>query len=84
MGLFIWLEVPEDIDMQRVAARAADRDILLLPGIRLFPDGMTGHNCSRLCFGYNQPDRTTEDIGRLAEVCEGERMSLAGSRIIRE
>ncbi len=67
-GLFIWLSMPAGTDTARVAERAFQEGILFLPGVRLSPDGKSGHNRARLCFGYNRPQEIIEGIARLAEV----------------
>ena len=38
------------------------------PGPMFSPDGVSGKNYARLCFGYNTPAEIREGIGRLAEV----------------
>ena len=67
-GLFIWLQMPEGVDMQAVAPRAAEHEVLVLPGAPLSPDGSEGAGCARLCFGYCAPNEIREGIGILARV----------------
>ena len=71
-GLFIWLSMPVGTDTARVAERASQEGILFLPGARLSPDGQSGHNQARLCFGYNPPQEIIEGIARLSEVFQKE------------
>ena len=47
-------------------------DVGYLPGVNFSPEGNTGQNYARLCFGYNQPDEIYEGIARLAEAFEKE------------
>ena len=66
-GLYLWLTLPEGADA--VAARdtiLARDDVGYLPGPGFAPDGVSGRNCLRLCFGYNTPDEIKEGIGKLA------------------
>ncbi len=71
-GLFIWLTLAPGVDMQAVADQALREGILIFPGIRLSPEGNSGHNCARLCFGYDSPQVIREGIGRLAGICRRE------------
>ena len=71
-GLFIWLSMPAGTDTARVAERASREGILFLPGVHLSPDGQSGHNRARLCFGYNRPQEIVEGIARLSEVFQKE------------
>ena len=38
------------------------------PGVNFSPDGVSGKNYARLCYGYNTPEEIHEGIARLAEV----------------
>ena len=71
-GLFIWLTLAPEVDMQAVAERAARQGIIVFPGVRLSPEGNTGHNCARLCFGYDPPRVIREGIVLLAGICRRE------------
>lgn len=66
-GLFIWLQLPEGADALAVRNKILDEyDVGYLPGSNFSPDGVSGRNCVRLCFGYNPPDEIAEGIKRLA------------------
>ncbi len=71
-GLFIWLTLAPGVDMQAVADQALREGIIIFPGIRLSPEGNSGHNCARLCFGYNPPRVIREGMGLLAGICRRE------------
>ena len=71
-GLFIWLTLTPGVDMQAIADRALREGIIIFPGIRLSPEGNSGHNSARLCFGYDPPRVIREGMGLLAEVCRRE------------
>ena len=68
-GLFVWLTLAPDVDMQVVAEQAARQGIIIFPGVRLSPEGNTGHNCARLCFGYDPPRVIRKGILLLAGIC---------------
>ena len=68
-GLYLWLEMAEDADMVALREKALDADVGYNPGPLFAPDGVSGRNRARLCFGYNTPEEIHEGITRLAEVC---------------
>ena len=47
---------------------AMDADVGYHPGVNFSPDGVSGSNYARLCYGYNTPEEIHEGISRLAEV----------------
>ena len=66
-GLFIWLQLPAGADAVAVRDDILDEyDVGYLAGPPFAPDGVSGTNCLRLCFGYNTAEEITEGIGRLA------------------
>ena len=72
-GLFIWLKMPDESDLAAIRDTVLDKyDVGYLPGVNFSPEGDSGQNYARLCFGYNQPDEVYEGIARLAEAFEAE------------
>jgi DNA-binding transcriptional MocR family regulator len=72
-GLFIWLQLPEGSDAAAVRNKVLETyDVGYGAGPGFAPDGVSGKNCLRLCFGYNTPAEIGEGIARLAEAFEGE------------
>ncbi len=70
-GLFIWLKMPEGTDLVKLRDVALDTaDVGYIPGTMFAPDGVSGKNYARLCFGYNTPEEIREGIARLADVFE--------------
>jgi 2-aminoadipate transaminase len=66
-GLFIWLKLPEGADAVAVRDQVLETaDVGYLPGPGFSPDGVSGRNYLRLCFGYNTPAEIGEGIRRLA------------------
>lgn len=66
-GLYIWMELDEDVDARRLNEKALEQiDVGFHPGTNYSPDGKSGKNYIRLCYGYNQPDEISEGIARLA------------------
>ena len=72
-GLFVWLKMPDGSDITSIRDSVLnDYDVGYLSGVNFSPEGNTGHNYARLCFGYNQPEEIHEGIARLAEAFEKE------------
>jgi 2-aminoadipate transaminase len=71
-GLYLWLRLAEGADLVAARERALEADVGYQPGTLFAPDGVSGRNYARLCFGYNQPEEIREGIARLADVFEGE------------
>jgi len=64
-GFFVWLTLAPEVDTDKVAAKAADEKVVVLPGTGCFPDGQGTRNL-RLAFSLNPPDRLAEGVARLA------------------
>lgn len=74
-GLFIWLKLPEGADAVAMRDKVLEKnDVGYLPGPGFSPDGVSGRNYLRLCFGYNTPAEIGEGIKRLAQAFRAEGM----------
>ncbi len=71
-GLYVWLQMPAGTDLQNVLPKALDAEVGFKLGTGFAPDGISGKNCARLCFGYNTPGEIQEGIVKLAEVFDKE------------
>lgn len=71
-ALYVWLEMPDGADLAAAQPKALEADVGFHPGSNFAPDGVSGNNFARLCFGYNQPEEIHEGISRLAEVFAAE------------
>ncbi len=67
-GLYIWLQMPEGADMVSVHEAALAAGVGYHPGPNFAPDGVSGRNYARLCFGYNTPEEIHDGVALLAEV----------------
>ena len=66
-GLYIWMELNEAADVVSLHEKALnDIDVGFHPGVNYSPDGKSGKNYLRLCYGYNQPEEIKEGISKLA------------------
>ena len=67
-GLYIWMKLNDDADMVALSAKALEEiDVGFHPGTNYSPDGASGRNYIRLCYGYNQPEEIEEGIGKLGD-----------------
>lgn len=69
-GFFLWVTLPEYVDMASTLSVALDNGVTYTPGDGFFPDGVRGRNCMRLAFCYEDPDNLREAVRRLAGVIE--------------
>ena len=69
-ALYIWLRLPKDADLEAALPASLEAQVGYNPGPRFAPDGVSGKNYARLCFGYNTPEEIHEGIARLADVCD--------------
>jgi len=69
-ALYIWLRLPEGADFELMLPASLEAQVGYGPGPRFSPDGVSGKNYARLCFGYNTTEEIHEGISRLAEVCD--------------
>jgi DNA-binding transcriptional MocR family regulator len=64
-GYFMWVELPEEIDVAELEKAAAQRDVLFVKGTDFLLDG--GRNTLRLAYSGVTPEQIDEGITRLAE-----------------
>ena len=66
-GLYIWLQMPEGVDITSIRDKILETDdVGYITGPSFAPDTVSGRNCARLCYGYNTPEEVSEGIARLA------------------
>jgi GntR family transcriptional regulator / MocR family aminotransferase len=66
-GLFIWLQLPENLSSEKLLPLAWEEGVLFAPGNGFFPDGLGGTNWLRLNFVAQAPDQIDEGIKRLGK-----------------
>ena len=64
-GLFIWLQLPENLSSEKLLPLAWEEGMEFSPGIGFFPDGMDGRTWLRLNFVAQTPDQIDVGIKRL-------------------
>lgn len=75
-GLFVWAELPEDIDTRELLLDAVKERVAFVPGQGFHPDG-SGTNTMRLNFSNVPPDQLREGIRRLGRAIQ-QRIALRG------
>ena len=66
-GLYIWLEMPEGVDVAAIQEQAASEGVGYYNGTQFSPNGQ-GANKIRLCFGHPSPDTIKDGIAELARI----------------
>ena len=67
-GLYIWMKLNDDADMVSLSSKALEEiDVGFHPGTNYSPDGVSGRNYIRLCYGYNKPEEIEEGIAKLGD-----------------
>ena len=68
-GLFIWAELPEQIDAVKMLSAAVERKVAYVPGTYFCVDG--GHlNTIRLNFSNSTPEQIETGMNTLKEIVE--------------
>lgn len=66
-GLFVWAELPENMDALALLNRAIENNVAFVPGTHFYPDG--GHmNTFRLNFSMQMPETIREGMERLGKI----------------
>jgi GntR family transcriptional regulator/MocR family aminotransferase len=66
-GLFIWLQLPKNLDSEKLLPLAWKEGVDFAPGNGFFPEGTGGRNWLRLNFVAHEPDQIDEGIKRLGK-----------------
>ena len=64
-GLFLWVTLPEVLDMERLFQAAVRENVAFVPGDCFYPDGAEGSRHMRLNFSHSTPQLIREGIRRL-------------------
>lgn len=66
-GLFIWLQLPENLSSEMLLPLALEEGVVFASGNEFFPDKLGGRNWLRLNFVAQAPDQINEGIKRLGK-----------------
>ncbi|MCL7453755.1 MAG: PLP-dependent aminotransferase family protein, partial [Anaerolineae bacterium] len=64
-GLFLWVQMPESMDAEKLLTVAVEEKVAFVPGYAFYPGGSDGHCCMRLNFSFCVPEIIEEGIKRL-------------------
>lgn len=70
-GLFLWVTLPEGIDIEKIFENAKEKKVAFVPGYAFYPKG-GGRNTFRLNFSFTPPDKTRIGIERLGKILKEE------------
>ena len=68
-GLYVWLEMPEDVDLAAIQNQVFDEGVGYYNGTMFSPEGR-GANLARLCFGHPPAEHVAEGVAELARIFE--------------
>lgn len=68
-GIFLWLKLPDQVDVTKLIKPAADAGIAFNPGPEWVVDGPTAKSSMRLCFALPGKQQIKEGVAALARVC---------------
>ncbi len=77
-GFFLWVELPPELDADRMIPRAIENGVIYVAGEAFFVNH-EGRNTIRLSFSAPTPERIEEGVVRLAATIRGETESLSVS-----
>lgn len=67
-GIFLWVQLPEEIDCDELLKRAVERKVAFTPGNAFFPENIPKNSNLRLNFTYPPEDKIEIGIEILAQV----------------
>jgi 2-aminoadipate transaminase len=68
-GIFLWLKLPDSVDVRKLVKPAADAGILFNPGPEWVCNPEPAKSYMRLCFALPSKEVIREGVAALAQVC---------------
>jgi len=68
-GIFLWMKLPDEIDIMKLVKPAADAGIALNPGPEWSVEAAPAHSRLRLCFALTSKEEIRAGVAALARVC---------------
>lgn len=68
-GIFLWIKLPDRIDVTRLVAPAAQKGLVFNPGPEWSCNPATSKSHMRLCFALPSKEMIREGVATLAQVC---------------
>jgi len=78
-GMFLWVTLPEEIDVEDMLKEAVANKVAFVPGSSFYVDGRP-HSTMRLNFSNATPEQIEEGIRRLGEIVHRRLKALAQTR----
>jgi 2-aminoadipate transaminase len=74
-GYFVWLELPDGVDLAAVLARSEQAGVTFVRGTDFYPPGGGGETSVRLAYSFVSPDEIAQAVHRLGAVLAAEKVS---------
>jgi 2-aminoadipate transaminase len=74
-GYFVWLELPEGVDLAAVLVRSEEAGVTFVRGTDFYPRGAGGETSARLAYSFVSPGEIVEAVQRLGAVIAAEKVS---------
>ncbi len=71
-GIFLWVKLPDEVDIQLLAQAALASGVAINPGPEWSTDKAHGKSRMRLCFAKPSHDAIRQGVAVLAQVCRRE------------
>ena len=68
-GIFLWIKLPDSVDVRKLVKPAAEAGIVFNPGPEWAVSADNSSNCLRLCFAMPSKYTIREGVAELARVC---------------
>ena len=68
-GIFLWMKLPDQVDIMKLVKPAADAGIALNPGPEWACEGADSRSRLRLCFALTSKEEIRAGVAELARVC---------------
>jgi 2-aminoadipate transaminase len=68
-GIFLWIKLPDGVDVRKLVKPAAEAGIVFNPGPEWAVSADNSSNCLRLCFAMPSKQTIREGVAELARVC---------------
>jgi 2-aminoadipate transaminase len=71
-GIFLWMKLPDEVDVRKLVQPALKAGIAFNPGPEWAVDGAAAKSRLRLCFGLTTKEEIREGVAAFARVCHEE------------
>jgi 2-aminoadipate transaminase len=83
-GIFLWVKLPDTVDIRKLIKPAAEAGIVFNPGPEWAVSAANSSNCLRLCFAMPSKQTIRDGVAELARVCyEQTGIPLRSGNVIR-